>query len=241
MSSPLLLVEDTPSLSLVYQAVLNKAGYDVESALTFAEAQSMYARGAYDTILLDLILPDGDGIDLMAEILQRNPAAKIIVITANGSVNRAVEAMRAGAFDFLVKPFDDSRFLSAVANAVKATKLAEGGPAAPLEVLTEGYQGFLGSSPAMRRIYEMVNFHWSIDGDGLYLGRKRNGQRGVRTCNPQRFQSLRWSVCAAQLRGDPERPSRIGSVRASHRILHRCNSRQERCCRNGEWRHALSR
>ncbi len=158
MSSPLLLVEDTSSLALVYQAVLNKAGYEVESAFTFAEAQSKYSKGKHGTILLDLILPDGDGIDLMAEILRHNPDAKIIVITANGSVNRAVEAMRAGAFDFLVKPFDDSRFLSAVKNSLKATELAQKRkPAAELGKATRAYQGFLGSSPPMQRIYGMVN------------------------------------------------------------------------------------
>ena len=119
MSAPLLLVEDTPSLSLVYQTVLNKAGYDVDCAFNYSEAQEKFAKGTHPTVLLDLVLPDGDGGDLMVEMLKRAPDTRVIVITANGSVNRAVEAMRGGAFDFLVQPFDDSRFLSAVKNALK--------------------------------------------------------------------------------------------------------------------------
>jgi len=157
MASPLLLVEDTPSLSLVYETVLTKGGYTVDCAYTFAEAQKMYASGKHKTILLDLVLPDGDGSDLMDEILRANPDAKVIVITANGSVNRAVEAMRAGAFDFLVKPFDESGFLSAVRNAIKATERGQAKPKRKQAEKASGFQGFIGSSPPMRRIYDMVN------------------------------------------------------------------------------------
>ncbi len=157
MSTPLLLIEDTPSLSLVYQAVLNKAGFEVDCAFTFAEAQSKFSKGQHATVLLDLVLPDGDGSDLMLEILKAQPDTKIIVITANGSVNRAVEAMRAGAFDFLVKPFDDSRFVSAVKNAIKASERGKDQPKRKRSTKASGFHGFIGSSPEMRRIYDMVS------------------------------------------------------------------------------------
>ncbi len=157
MTSPLLLVEDTPSLSLVYQSVLEKVGHKVDCAFTFAEARAAYTKGKHRTILLDLVLPDGDGSDLMGEILKSDPDCKIIVITANGSVNRAVEAMRAGAFDFLVKPFDESRFLSAVQNAIKAGELGKGRSKRKLAVATSEFHGFIGSSPPMQRVYEMVS------------------------------------------------------------------------------------
>jgi len=157
MNSPLLLVEDTPSLSLVYETVLKKAGYEVDCAFTLAEAQEIYAKGKYATILLDLVLPDGDGSELMAEILRTNSDAKIIVITANGSVNRAVEAMRGGAFDFLVKPFDESRFVSAVKNAIKATERTQAKPSRKKKEEEVSFYGFIGSSPPMQRIYDMVS------------------------------------------------------------------------------------
>ncbi len=157
MSSPLLLVEDTPSLSLVYETVLKKAGYEVDCAFTLAEAQEIYAKGKHATVLLDLVLPDGDGSDLMREILRTNEAAKVIVITANGSVNRAVEAMRAGAFDFLVKPFDDSRFLAAVKNAIKASEPKQAITASQKAKDALNFHGFIGSSAPMRQIYDMVS------------------------------------------------------------------------------------
>ena len=69
MGAPLLLVEDTPSLSLVYKAVLNRVGYDVDCAPTCADSKAKLAHTEYKVILLDLLLPDGDGGQLMAEVL----------------------------------------------------------------------------------------------------------------------------------------------------------------------------
>ena len=114
---PVLLIEDTPSLSMVYEAVLKRAGSDVVCALTAAAALREFGRRQSRIVLLDLMLPDGDGLDILRGMMRKAPDTKVIVITANGSINRAVEAMRGGAFDFLVKPFDDRRLTSAVENA----------------------------------------------------------------------------------------------------------------------------
>lgn len=144
-------------MSLVYKTVLNKAEHDVDCAYTLAEAQQKYASGQHDIVLLDLVLPDGDGRDLMEQIQRTEPGCKIIVITANGSVNRAVEAMRAGAFDFLVKPFDENRLISAVQNAKKAVKNAANSITAPDTDTGNEFHDFIGSSRAMRDIYKMVD------------------------------------------------------------------------------------
>ena len=156
MAKPILLVEDTPSLSMMYSSVLDNAGHQVEAAFTFAEGLTAHKSGKQDIVLLDLILPDGDGHDLMNQMIATNPKCKIIVITANGSINRAVEAMRAGAFDFLVKPFAESRLISAVENAIAAQGAKPSDPETPREN-TFGFQGFIGSSPAMRALYEKLD------------------------------------------------------------------------------------
>lgn len=156
MSAPLLLIEDTPSLSLVYQTVLERAGHEVDTAFTFTEAQQNFDSEQHQVVLLDLVLPDGNGRDLMADMLAANPDCKIIVITANGSVNRAVDAMRAGAFDFLVKPFDENRLLSAVGNAISLTRHAPDLP--EKKTASDGlFHGFIGTSEPMQAIYSMVD------------------------------------------------------------------------------------
>ncbi len=154
----ILLIEDTLSLQMVYRSILSSAGFRVSVAGTAAEGFQLFQSLKPAVVLLDLVLPDRDGLALMQDILAQAPDTSIIAITANGSVNRAVEAMRAGAHDFLVKPFDENRFLSAVQNA-----LAERSRPAPVAVAVQPERptltdtsGFIGSSPAMGRIHSTI-------------------------------------------------------------------------------------
>lgn len=128
-ATPLLLIEDTPPLQMVYRAILVSAGYQVVVVGTAAEGLARAQALSPTVILLDLILPDRDGVTLMRDILAIKPDTCIIALTANGSVNRAVEAMRAGAHDFLVKPFGEDRFLDAVQNALASGQFGKAAPA----------------------------------------------------------------------------------------------------------------
>lgn len=149
----LLLVEDTPSLQMIYQAVLKSAGHGVRIADDAASGLEAFHEISPRVVLLDLMLPDRDGLDLMQDMLAIRPDTAVIVITANGSMNKAIEAMRAGAHEFLVKPFDEARLLNAIDNA-----LAEGGPRAKVAraapVFTQGE--FTGSSEPMRAVYDKI-------------------------------------------------------------------------------------
>lgn len=151
-AAPLLLIEDTPSLQMVYRSVLETAGHRVATAGNAAEGLAHWRRAAPEVVLLDLMLPDRDGLSLMREMLGERPGARVVVITSNGSINKAVEAMRAGAHDFLVKPFDERRFLGAVDNALRASGAA---PPAP-DVPKAAPGAFLGSSPPMRAVYDKI-------------------------------------------------------------------------------------
>lgn len=157
---PVLLVEDTPSLAMLYESVLKRAGYDVDVAFTGQTAEARFAQLGHGVVLLDLMLPDADGLDILRGMRLRAPETRVIAITANGSINRAVQAMRAGAFDFLVKPFDERRLLSALSNAI-ASRAAEADAAPPTETAdrarpAQTFQGFVGSSPRMRSVYDMI-------------------------------------------------------------------------------------
>ncbi|HSF65289.1 MAG TPA: sigma-54 dependent transcriptional regulator, partial [Paracoccaceae bacterium] len=143
---PILLVEDTLSLQMVYRSVLIAAGHTVRVAATAAEGLAQFRAVSPRIVLLDLMLPDRDGLDLMADMLRERPGTRVIVITANGSIGKAVEAMRAGAHDFLVKPFDEQRFLAAIDNAA---------PRAPAE-RPPAPGGFIGSSAPMARVLATI-------------------------------------------------------------------------------------
>ncbi|MBL3577123.1 sigma-54-dependent Fis family transcriptional regulator [Rhodovulum sulfidophilum] len=155
---PLLMIEDTPSLQMIYETVLRNAGYKVVSASTAEEGLAAFRELKPPVVLLDLMLPDRPGQELLQEFLSLAPETRVIVVTANGSINRAVEAMRAGAYEFLLKPFNEQRFLHAV-----ETALAERGavrepptPAPPVRTTPEPPTGFVGSSPQMVAVYDRI-------------------------------------------------------------------------------------
>lgn len=150
---PILLIEDTLSLQIVYRTALINAGHRVVCATTAAEGFTQFCAEAPRIVLLDLTLPDRDGLDLMQDMLARAADTCVIVITANASINKAVEAMRAGAHEFLVKPFDEGRFLSCIDNALHGNDVPAAKPRSIMrqpQSLPEG--AFIGSSPAMARV-----------------------------------------------------------------------------------------
>lgn len=148
----LLLIEDTASLRLVYAAAIRSAGHDLTLAATSAEGMAAFLQDPPAAVLLDLMLPDGDGLELLRKMRAIRPRVPIIVITANGSIDKAVKAMRAGAHDFLVKPLDERRLLEA----------ARGAMAAGARETVQGYgdetapEGFIGQSMAMQQVYGQV-------------------------------------------------------------------------------------
>jgi two-component system, repressor protein LuxO len=159
---PILLVEDTLSLQMVYRSILTGAGYRVAVAGTAAEGLAQFARLQPAIVLMDLVLPDSDGLKLMQQMLASQPQTSVIAITANGSVNLAVDAMRAGAHDFLVKPFDEGRLISTVQNALaerraRSSVVASPGAPAGTDTSTHGeVAGFIGSSAEMARIHATI-------------------------------------------------------------------------------------
>lgn len=150
---PLLLIEDLPSLQMVYESVLKSGGHQIAVEGTAAAGLAAFQRLEPNVVLLDLMLPDRDGLDLMKEMLAQRPKLSVIVITAHGSINKAVEAMRGGAYDFLVKPFDELRLLNAVENALAVQAQTVPPPAKPAGA-TVG--AFTGSSSAMRAVYDRI-------------------------------------------------------------------------------------
>ena len=150
-----LLIEDTPSLQLVYRSVLQAAGHHVLVAGTAADGLATFVDSETQVVLLDLSLPDRVGLDLMQDMLSIRPETRVIVITANASINKAVEAMRAGAYEFLVKPFDESRFLNAVGIALDREPLRRA-PREPARPLPAQASLFIGSSEPMNSIHRVI-------------------------------------------------------------------------------------
>ena len=121
-----LVVDDEPDLRTLYELTLLRAGYEVLSAANMAEARDQLAAGRFDIVITDMRLPDGLGLDLLKELVAQGRPERCIVITAYGSPENAVEALKAGAFDYLTKPVDLKQFRGVVASAMQAPARAPG-------------------------------------------------------------------------------------------------------------------
>ncbi|EHR73103.1 response regulator with CheY-like receiver, AAA-type ATPase, and DNA-binding domains [Burkholderiales bacterium JOSHI_001] len=134
MSTPshysLLVVDDEPDLRMLYELTLIREGYDVETAGSVEDAWARLANRTYSALITDMRLPDGTGLDLLRRLEQAGRREKAVVITAYGSAENAVEALRAGAFDYLTKPVDLRQFRSVVASALGRAPAAPTAPAA---------------------------------------------------------------------------------------------------------------
>ncbi len=151
-----LLIEDTRSLAELYRAYLREAPWHFLHVGTAAEARVILARQAVEAVLLDLQLPDAQGLDLLREIRGRRPAPEVIVITAHGSVATAVAAMQAGACDFLVKPFPRERLVVTIANALERRRLARELADLRRAADRSTFAGFIGAAPAMQAVYRII-------------------------------------------------------------------------------------
>ena len=122
MSSPayfsLLVVDDEPDLRTLYELTLLREGYEIETAGSVEEARLHLQDRVYSAVITDMRLPDGTGLDLLGYLESEGRSEKAIVITAYGSAENAVEALKAGAYDYLTKPVDLKQFRAVVASAL---------------------------------------------------------------------------------------------------------------------------
>ncbi|MCY7317682.1 MAG: sigma-54 dependent transcriptional regulator [Ramlibacter sp.] len=117
-SAHILVVDDEPDLRTLYELTLLREGYRVEAAGTLAEAWQQLEAHRFDAVITDMRLPDGLGLELLNRMLQQQRPERCVVMTAYGSAENAVEALKAGAFDYLTKPVDLKQFRSVVAAAI---------------------------------------------------------------------------------------------------------------------------
>ncbi|WP_238946200.1 sigma 54-interacting transcriptional regulator [Vandammella animalimorsus] len=117
-NASILVIDDEPDLRLLYELTLMREGYQVESAETVAQAREKLQRH-FDVVLTDMRLPDGLGMEILLELQAAGRPERCIVVTAYGSAENAVEALRAGAFDYLAKPVELKQLRTVVASAVQ--------------------------------------------------------------------------------------------------------------------------
>jgi DNA-binding NtrC family response regulator len=156
-SGSVLIIDDEAGIRESLQTLLELEGYDVETAATGQQGLNRLGQRTFDLILLDLALPDRNGLDLLAELRAQDPGVSVIMITAYGTVENAVRAMQSGAANFVQKPWDNEKLLADVRAAV-ARHRAEEENVQLKRALKQRYnfENIIGKSEPMLKIFDLV-------------------------------------------------------------------------------------
>ena len=151
-SSHVLVIDDEPALRQIFGRVLDDAGYFVELASGAEEAFAMLSRGDIDVALCDIKMPDGNGIDVLRRARAAGLDTVFVMVTAIAAVETAVEALRAGAFDYMVKPVRNEELLQRLARIETVRGLREENQELRKAVSDKGVPLFRFQSPAMQDV-----------------------------------------------------------------------------------------
>ena len=249
----LLVVDDEPDLRTLYELTLLREGYEIETAGTVEGALAQLAERRYSAIITDMRLPDGTGLDLLRHLEDRGRSEKALVITAYGSAENAVEALKAGAYDYLTKPVDLKQFRLAVASALgrpapalaarrRRRRARQPQPAASSPpARSSALSRMAGTSAAMQQVRELVHKVARSMAPVLVNGESGTGKelvaRAIHEVSSRATQPLR----RGQLRRDPGAAARGRILRLSQGRLHRRRRGPGRLLPGRQRRHAVSR
>ena len=186
----ILVIDDEPMMSDSLKQNLAEEGYTVDTAANGAEAIELFDRGGHHMAICDLQLPDMDGLEVLRHIKDTRPATEVIVVTGYGTVARAVEATKAGAFYFVEKPFDFEQMQPLVEKALERRELMAETASMRRQLSTRSeYFNIIGASKAMQQIYETIESVAKSDANVLIVGESGTGKELI--ANAIHYNSLR--------------------------------------------------
>jgi DNA-binding NtrC family response regulator len=174
----ILVADDKENITKLFQRLL--CDHEVVTVGDGSRALAMIAAGEFDLIISDIKMPGADGFTVLAEARRVQPDAEVILMTAFGSIQAAVQAIRAGAFDYLAKPFDPDEAVLVVERALERKRLRE--QARDLRRALEGahrFENFVAKSPAMTRTLELMRRAADSDATVLVTGESGTGKEVV--------------------------------------------------------------
>jgi two-component system nitrogen regulation response regulator NtrX len=174
ISRRILVVDDEENIGRSLRMILEREGYQVNAVRSGAEMRAMPEKARMDLFLLDVRLPDANGIDLLRELQAAEITAPVIMISGHATISDAVEATRAGAFDFLEKPLGRDRVMVAVKNALEQGKLKQENKRLR-DAVGPGTK-MIGASPAFERAVEQASMAARSDARVLLIGESGTGK-----------------------------------------------------------------
>jgi DNA-binding NtrC family response regulator len=186
----ILVVDDEESTTDSLKLNLVEEGYTVDTAGTGGQAIELFDQGGHHLAICDLQLPDMDGLEVMRHMKDARPNTEVIMVTAHGTTPKAVEATKAGAFDFVDKPLDFEELAIRVQNALKHRELIDENASLRRQMSTRSeYFNIIGSSKPMQTIYETIDAVAKSDANVLIVGESGTGKELI--ANAIHYKSLR--------------------------------------------------
>ena len=197
-----LVVDDERKMRRILQMVLERIGIDAVAAETGVEALDRFDAEKIDLVLTDLKMPGMSGIELLSELRSRDGDLPVIVLTAFGTVQTAVDAMKAGAFDYVLKPFDLDAIEITIRKALDVTRYrTENRYLREREERAPAFENLVGASAAMQQVYELVRRIGPTRSTVLITGETGTGKelvaRAIHTQSPRRERLFVPINCAA--------------------------------------------
>ena len=178
--SNILLVDDDERLRKAACKVLADEGYTIFGAASCDEAMEILKKKSVALVISDLRLPDADGIGLLKQARELAPEAEVVMITGFGSVEKAVEAMQLGAYDFIQKPLDSAALLKTVAKALEKQRLTDENRQLRRELQERrGIEALIGDSPAIMAVKQLIRQIAPTDITVLIQGESGTGKEIV--------------------------------------------------------------
>lgn len=173
----ILVVDDDPAICVVVGEALRRQGHKVRTAASIRQRSELLESFTPDVLITDVMLPDGDGLEDVKDIIARWPELHVIILSAQNTLNTAIRATEKGAFEYLPKPFDLNELTRAVSDALM-TGESEGGGAGEAALPDDGLP-LVGRSPAMQEVYRTIARVLSNDLSILVLGESGTGKELV--------------------------------------------------------------
>jgi DNA-binding NtrC family response regulator len=188
----ILVIDDETSITGALQVILEEQGYEVHTAASMAEAKRLLGRRAFDLVFTDLRLPDTNGLEVLNHIKAENPDTEVILMTAHGSLEVAISAIKKGAYYYVEKPFTPDQIIMLTERALQLAGIKQENRVlkSTLAGEKEAY-GIIGRSPQMRQIYETIRATAPSEASVLLEGESGTGKELIATAF--HFQSKRAS------------------------------------------------